>query len=643
MDTATIALIKQKQEELDNLRVQLKQDFIGLDDVVDQIIESIKVWYIFPELQIRPTIICLWGLTGVGKTDLVRKMVSYLKMQDRFLEIEMNGNDGTSQTIQSRMEESSLSPEEPCILFLDEYQKFRTITETGEQIPENRAYADVWTLLSDGRFQADLTKKTELLTELLYSKYYSDYSRVYGDEKEEKKKEVKESKRIYKTGVSLARRVKRLFKLEDSVEEIMKYSDDQICDLYEKFSKNPTIFEGEIYKKLLIIISGNLDEAYKIAKDVDEVDLDADWYHEYSKRITVLDIKSSLTKRFRPEQIARFGNTHILYPSLSKKDYHQIIKMKCNQIGNLVTSTKGIKIQFHDSVFETIYKNGVFPTQGVRPLLSTITNVLSSVLPTYIYNCLLSDATLLRIACHGNKMVGMFKKKKIIIEIPTVLETLREKIDEDSRHVVAVHELGHAVVYTLLFNTVPAQICTDSITSYSNGFILRHTMMENRENILKKLVVGMAGRAAEEMVFGETFASSGAQKDIETATEIAWKYVGHYGFAGFYGHVTSRSNDNDCEIFDREDVSQAVEALLKEAKEQAKSLLHTNLKFYQTSLGILMEKGKISPKEFEGIAVGFGISVREVKSGERLMLDYKNITKKFLNTKRLSTVSKHKA
>jgi cell division protease FtsH len=642
MDTATIALIKTKQEELDNLRVQLKKDFIGLDEVVDQIVESIKVWYIFPELQIRPTIICLWGLTGVGKTDLVRKMVSYLKMQDRFLEIEMNGIDGSSQTVQARMEESSLSPEEPCILFLDEYQKFRTIAENGEQIVDNKAYSDVWTLLSDGRFQADLTKKTELLNELLYSKYYADYARVYNDEKEEKKKEAKENKRIYKTGVSLARRVKRLFKLEDSIEEIMKYGEDEIYDLYEQFSKNPTIFEGEVYKKLLIIISGNLDEAYHIAKDVDEVDLDADWYHEYSKRITVLDIKSALTKRFRPEQIARFGNTHILYPSLSKKNYYQIIKMKCNQIGDLVTSTKGIKIQFHESVFDTIYKNGVFPTQGVRPLLSTITNVLSSVLPNYIYNCLLEDATLLKIACSGNKMVGTFKKKKIVIEIPTVLESLREKIDEDSRHVVAVHELGHAVVYTLLFNTVPAQICTDSITSYSNGFILRHSMMENRENILKKLMVGMAGRAAEEMVFGETFASVGAQKDIETATDVAWKYVGQYGFGGFYGRVTSRSNDNDFEIFDRQDIGQAVENLLKEAKEQAKSLLHTNLKFYQTSLGMLMEKGKLSPTEFKDIATNFGIAVKEVKTGEKLILDYKDITKQFLNTKKISAAAKHK-
>ena len=633
MDTVTLNLIKQRQGELDNLRAQLKKDFIGLDEVIDQIIESIKVWYIFPELQIRPTIVCLWGLTGVGKTDLVRKMVSYLRMQDRFMEIEMEGNDSSSITIQGKMEESSLSPDESCILFLDEFQKFRTVTEQGEVNANNKSYSDVWTLLSDGRFHADLSKKTELLNEMLYSKYYADYERVYG--KEDKKAEAKAEKRIYKTGVSLARRVKRLFKLDDAVEDIMKYSDEQIFHLYEKYAKDPAIFEGEMYKKLLIIISGNLDEAYKIAKDVDEVDLDADWYHEYSKRITVLDIKHALTRRFRPEQIARFGNTHILYPSLSKKNYYAIIEMKCNQIGDLMKSTKNIRVDFHPSVFDTIYKNGVFPTQGVRPLLSTVTNILSSVLPNFIYNCLLEDASVLKVACKGNKMTGFFKKKSITIEIPTVLESLREKIDDDSRHVVAVHELGHAVIYTLLFGVAPAQICTDSITSYANGFILRHQMLETKDNLLKKLVVSMAGRAAEEMVFGETFASVGAQKDIESATTQAWSYAGRYGFDGFTGAITSKSNDNEFEIFNREKIGEITEALLKDAKEKAKSLLHTNLKFYQTALNVLLENGKMSPKEFATVATSFNIPVEEVKSGEKVMLGYEEMTRKFLHLKKM--------
>lgn len=51
--------IKKKQNELDIIASKLKQDFIGLNNIIDQIIENIKVWYIFPELQIRPTICSL--------------------------------------------------------------------------------------------------------------------------------------------------------------------------------------------------------------------------------------------------------------------------------------------------------------------------------------------------------------------------------------------------------------------------------------------------------------------------------------------------------------------------------------------------------------------------------------------------------
>ena len=73
--------IRRCEKTLDELKSYLKKEFIGLDDIIDQVIESIKVWYIFPELQIRPCILTVWGMTGVGKTDLVRKLVSFLKMQ----------------------------------------------------------------------------------------------------------------------------------------------------------------------------------------------------------------------------------------------------------------------------------------------------------------------------------------------------------------------------------------------------------------------------------------------------------------------------------------------------------------------------------------------------------------------------------
>jgi predicted metalloprotease with PDZ domain len=57
------------------------------------------------------------------------------------------------------------------------------------------------------------------------------------------------------------------------------------------------------------------------------------------------------------------------------------------------------------------------------------------------------------------------------------------------------------------------------------------------------------------------------------------------------------------------------------------------LKFYQVALNALLEKGKLTTKEFQEIAVSFGIKVQEVKSGEKLLLDYEGMTKKFLHSK----------
>ncbi|HOS16673.1 MAG TPA: AAA family ATPase, partial [Bacteroidales bacterium] len=436
--------INQKESELKEVASKLKQDFVGLDNVINDLISSIKIWYIFPELQLRPTIVCLWGLTGVGKTDMVRKLVSYLKIQDRFLEIEMTSSGEGHRTIQHRLEESSISSSDQCILLLDEFQKFRTIDEDGTAT-QNSAYSDVWTLLSDGKFSSNLTKKTELLDQMLSNKYYKDWSEFENSQQEDSndddvditetmengkpvsaaqsKKKVNPAKpieRIYYTPVYLARRIKRLFRLEEDIETIMRWKDQDIYNLYDTCLNNTKLYEGEEYKKMLIIVSGNLDEAYHMAFEVSEADADADFYHGLSKKITVIDIKDALLKRFRPEQIARFGNSHILYPSLSRKDFMEIIVRKCKNITDLIKTQKDISFNLDKSVYEVIYNNGVFPTQGVRPLLSTITNILSVAIPTFIYKCLLANINVCDVFVEENKMYAYINNKKEFEIIPTI-------------------------------------------------------------------------------------------------------------------------------------------------------------------------------------------------------------------------------
>src|SRR4051812_3025906 len=112
-----IEQISQRQKILAKSAETLKLHFVGLDHVIDKIVGSIEAWYCMPELMTRPTIVCLWGLTGIGKTDLVRRLVKSLDYTDSFVEVQLT-NKGSStntwaSTIQTLLSGSNVCAEEP--------------------------------------------------------------------------------------------------------------------------------------------------------------------------------------------------------------------------------------------------------------------------------------------------------------------------------------------------------------------------------------------------------------------------------------------------------------------------------------------------------------------------------------------------
>ena len=71
-------MILKKTEKLKNAEKVLKSEFIGLDTIIDRILECISPWYLTPEIIERPVVVSLWGLTGTGKTSLVRRLLNLL-------------------------------------------------------------------------------------------------------------------------------------------------------------------------------------------------------------------------------------------------------------------------------------------------------------------------------------------------------------------------------------------------------------------------------------------------------------------------------------------------------------------------------------------------------------------------------------
>ena len=83
--------IAQRSQHLARIALELKSELYGIDDVIDRVMESVRAWYVLPQIITRPVIVCLWGLTGTGKTQLIRSLAQKLNFYSRFVEVQMDG------------------------------------------------------------------------------------------------------------------------------------------------------------------------------------------------------------------------------------------------------------------------------------------------------------------------------------------------------------------------------------------------------------------------------------------------------------------------------------------------------------------------------------------------------------------------
>jgi ATPase family associated with various cellular activities (AAA) len=375
--------LESKIQTLETAKINLKLKFIGIDDIIDQLFEYLHIWYLMPQILIRPMIINLWGMTGVGKTDLIRSLVQELKMQSQFLEIELSAegrsyswDTSVGDTFSSRGLESG----QPNIVLFDEIQKFRSIDDKGEEIKVAN-FQDFWELLSDGKI-SDKGRGKELLEMFNDSQFTVSETK----EQESRLKETDEPIVEQKIGLWQATRLKKMVKVKSTVLEIAKMAYTEFATIMQELFDKDEIYKPTDYNQTLIIISGNLDEAYIDARAVGEVEVDADIFNSTTSKINILNVKEALAKRFRPEQISRFGNIHIIYRSLNKANYHKLITFKINQICSQIKEKLNIDVMVDYSLNELIYNNGVFPAQGVRPVFSTITEILECNLSKYIFD-----------------------------------------------------------------------------------------------------------------------------------------------------------------------------------------------------------------------------------------------------------------
>jgi len=163
---------------------------------------------------------------------------------------------------------------------------------------------------------------------------------------------------------------------------------------------------------------------------------------------------------------------------------------------------------------------------------------------------LVNEAALLA-ARHDKTAVDMSDFDEAIDRLIAGLEKKRV-MSRKEREIVAYHESGHAIVAT----TIPGMDPVHKISIVQRGFgALGYTMqlpledryLMQRKDLLAQLAVLLGGRTAEEIALGEI--STGAQNDLQRATDIARAMVTEWGMSealgaiNYDGHKRSRFLD----------------------------------------------------------------------------------------------------
>ncbi|MEO7046351.1 MAG: AAA family ATPase, partial [Ferruginibacter sp.] len=317
-----------KKEILNKTKNQLKAEFIGIDQVIDEVIDNISSWYFFPSLQTKPVVINLWGLTGVGKSSLVKRIAALISFDEKFYQFDLGATKEIEWDMKQKLENIYKNVNGyPVIIALDEFQHARTLNESGNEL-EKSASRVIWELMDSGQFQAarnyreleniySLTlklkhlltkgvtvKKGEIITKKEF--FANEMKLLNGYKKYLVEREVSEKERMsfvpdefHETIYGVAReKFANPFDVKLQLNKLNGHETiDFLIEIFE-FGNSPKTIDCS---KALVFVLGNLDDAYYMSSNYNP-DMDADEFHEQSLKINLTQIKKALRYRFRNEQ-----------------------------------------------------------------------------------------------------------------------------------------------------------------------------------------------------------------------------------------------------------------------------------------------------------------------------------------------------
>lgn len=638
----TYQTILRKKEILNELKTLLKNEFIGLELIINEVIDLLTPWYLFPDAQLRPTIINMWGLTGSGKTALVHRIIEHLDYKRLFVQMDMGEfeSDSASWIKSLFTEDLEFFHEQPGVICFDEFQFARTINKDGHEMGKDKLRV-IWDLLDSGKihyfpYQNSFYMMRAELCLVNLTKCADKGVSIRNGIVEEKEKEFLDSFSEYyfensdRGGIAVD---KLYFLSQDFIDGLFYLFNDENmprhklkeriekCDLVgiqhiliEGANRRNAIKQLDLSRSLIFVL-GNLDEAYYMSHSLNP-DISADELHESTCKIHIAHIKNALKQRFRNEQIARLGNNHIIYRSFTNQNFRDIISLKLNELKIYVKKRFQLDLWFDETVVDLVYSEGVFPAQGTRPVFTTIKNFIEGHISKLVLEMITKNlkATHVFWKYKDEKFIFCFKNEMQVClhefeeKLSLKIGALRKTDHIEKQAHTAVHESGHAILAALTLRIIPALVVSKTASANSEGFCLINTPEGplTRDVLLKDIIISLGGYVAEKLVFGEGNTCSGVSGDIENASEMANRAIKEFAMGNDPIYIRFTASKDDWALSHQKEHTNEVMKLIRDCEQEAERLLQRNKLLLLKMSEYLTYHSRIEEKQILNMVCEYG-------------------------------------
>lgn len=193
-------------------------------------------------------------------------------------------------------------------------------------------------------------------------------------------------------------------------------------------------------------------------------------------------------------------------------------------------------------------------------------------------------------------------------------------VDSKSKRLIAYHEIGHAIVGTLIQAHDPVQKVTLVPRGQARGLTWfmpsEDQGLISRSQILARIAGALGGRAAEEVVFGDAEVTTGAGNDLQQVTGMARQMVTRFGMSNlgplsleaqqseiFLGRDFTARSEYSEEIASRIDTQ--VRDIVERCYNDARRIIREHRTVIDRLVDLLIEKETIDGEEFRLIVAEY--------------------------------------